>query len=147
MCTQDQQKTVNNCNLPNGGLATVDVEGFDGGPTPALFSALTLYWYSVPGVRLVEWCVSSDVFVSVTHLVEYLSFLSRMYCLMAAPPSDLGGCQDTVISWRSTLEISGASGASGTSAKLTAINNVFVIKSYNCPFLRQQKREKNKDCT
>lgn len=90
------------------------------GPTPAPFSAMTRNSYSLPSVRLVTRCRSSVMGLleeTLTHWRLFFSLLSKMYCLISLPPSDLGLVQHMVMLFPVTWVASGVPGASGTAVE------------------------------
>lgn len=90
------------------------------GPTPAPFSAMTRNSYSLPSVRLVTRCLSSVMDLLEETLTQrrlFFSLLSKMYCLISLPPSDLGLVQHRVMLFPVTWVASGVPGASGTAVE------------------------------
>lgn len=90
------------------------------GPTPAPFSAMTRNSYSLPSVRLVTRCLSSVMDLLEETLTQrrlFFSLLSKMYCLISLPPSDLGLVQHRVMLFPVTWVASGVPGTSGTAVE------------------------------
>lgn len=116
-----------------GSLHLNSLEVLLAGPTPAPFSAMTRNSYSLPSVRLVTRCLSSVMVLleeTFTRRRLFFSLLSRMYCLISLPPSDLGLFQHKVMLLPVTWVASGVLGASGT-AEEDSIKVIKVIYDFD----------------
>lgn len=100
---------------------------------PALLTAMTRNWYSVPSLRVFRVQVSSirESVLTCVHRVANLSFISRMYPVIGLPPSRLGGVHVRVTVVGVTLDGSGASGAAGTSGDGEEKNKFLELRYYD----------------
>lgn len=95
-------------------------DGSDGLPRPALFSAVTLKWYSSPSFKsLTTYLVSvtDSSRLTTAHRIENLSFFSIRYVLIGLPPSDGGADHERLAELAVVLFTLGFPGASGTSLR------------------------------